>query len=205
LFKVSTLKALWRGDRPEFVVAMAALAGVLGSGLLRGVLIGAIISLVQLLRRASRPHVAVLGRIPGTHRYSDRERHPDNEAIPDVLIFRPEASLIYFNVDHVCDAIRGHIGAEATPPRLVLLDLSAAAHVDLQAAHSLAALAGEITAGGIRCLAIEARSSVRDRLRQEGVDVRLGGIDRYTSIADAVAAFLQSRLDSGSAQAGQDS
>ena len=65
LFKLSTLKELWRGDRSEFVVAMAALLGVLTSGLLRGVLIGAIISLVQLLRAASRPHVALLGRIPG--------------------------------------------------------------------------------------------------------------------------------------------
>ena len=61
LFKLSTLKELWRGDRSEFVVAMAALLGVLTSGLLRGVLIGAIISLVQLLRAASRPHVALLG------------------------------------------------------------------------------------------------------------------------------------------------
>src|SRR5258706_12747325 len=58
LFKLSTLKQLWRVDRSEFVVAMAAILGVLGSGLLRGVMIGAIISLVQLLRTASRPHVA---------------------------------------------------------------------------------------------------------------------------------------------------
>src|SRR5678816_1652601 len=77
VFKVSVLKQLWHVDRPEFVVAMAALVGVLGSGLLRGVMIGAIISLVQLLRTASRPHVAFLGRIPGTRRFSDRERHPD--------------------------------------------------------------------------------------------------------------------------------
>ena len=66
LFNVTALKHFWRADRTEFVVAIAALLGVLGSGLLRGVLIGAIISLVQLLRRASRPHVAFLGRIPGT-------------------------------------------------------------------------------------------------------------------------------------------
>src|SRR6187551_2312313 len=105
LFKLTTLKQLWRGDRPEFVVAMAALLGVLTSGLLRGVMIGALISLVQLLRAASRPHVALLGRIPNTKRFSDRERHPDNELIPDVLIFRPESSLIYFNVDHVRDTI----------------------------------------------------------------------------------------------------
>src|SRR5215471_6541827 len=71
LFKLATLKQLWRVDRSEFVVAMAAILGVLGSGLLRGVMIGAIISLVQLLRTASRPHVAFLGRIPGTRRFSD--------------------------------------------------------------------------------------------------------------------------------------
>jgi SulP family sulfate permease len=64
LFKLSTLKQLWRVDRAEFVVAMAAILGVLSSGLLRGVMIGAIISLMQLLRTPSRPHVAFLGRIP---------------------------------------------------------------------------------------------------------------------------------------------
>src|SRR5438105_8331866 len=100
LFKLSTLKQLWRVDRPEFVVAMAAILVVLGSGLLRGVMIGAIISLVQLIRRASKPHVSFLGRIPGSKRFSDCERHPDNQPEPGVLIFRPESSLLYFNVEH---------------------------------------------------------------------------------------------------------
>lgn len=189
LFKLSTLKQLWRSDRPEFVVAMAALLGVLGSGLLRGVLIGAIISLVQLLRRASHPHVAFLGRIPGTRRFSDRERHPDNELIPGVLIFRPESGLVYFNVDHVCDAILSRVQAESTPPRAVVLDLSAAPRVDMQSAEALAALASELTGMGIRVQAVEARAAVRDRLRAAGVDAKLGGINRFTSVADAVEAL----------------
>src|SRR3954471_16538393 len=116
LFKVSVLKHLWRSDRTEFVVAIAAIIGVLGQGLLRGVMIGAIISLVLLIRRASRPHVALLGRIPGTHRFSDRARHPDNELIPGVLIFRPESGLMYFNMDHVRDTILDRARAETTPP-----------------------------------------------------------------------------------------
>jgi len=186
LFKVSTLKHLWRNDRPEFVVATAAIAGVLSSGLLRGVMIGAAISLVQLVRAASRPHVAFLGRIPGTRRFSDRERHPKNELVPSVLIFRPESGLIYFNVDYVCGTILDRVRSEATPPRLVVLDLSAAPRVDLQSAHTLASMAQEITALGIRFQAVEARSSVRDRLRREGVDRVLGGIDRHVTVADAV-------------------
>jgi len=186
LFKLSTLKELWRGDRPEFVVAMAALLGVLTSGLLRGVLIGAFISLAQLLRAASRPHVAFLGRIPGTRRFSDRQRHPDNELIPGVLIFRPESGLIYFNVDHVCETILDRVCAEPAPPRLVVLDLSAAPRVDMQSAHTLGGLADELVAAGIRFQAVEARSTVRDRLRDVGVDSKLGGINRFTSVADVV-------------------
>jgi sulfate permease, SulP family len=186
LFKVSTLKKLWRSDRPEFVVAMTALLGVLGAGLLRGVMIGAVISLVQLLRRASQPHVAFLGRIPGTHRFSDRERHPHNELIPGVLIFRPESSLIYFNVEHVREVIVSRVRAESPPPRLIVLDLSAAPLVDLQSAHVLASMAEELKSMGIRFQAVEARSAVRVRFRNEGLDARLGGVDRFTSVADVV-------------------
>jgi SulP family sulfate permease len=189
LFKLSTLKHLWRADRAEFVVAMAALLGVLGSGLLRGVMIGAVISLVQLLRTASRPHVAFLGRIPGSRRFSDRARHPDNELIPGVLIFRPESGLVYFNVDHVCRTILDRINVEPRLPKFLVLDLSAAPRVDLQSAHSLGDLSKEVTAKGIQFQAVEARSSVRDRLRTEGVDSKMGGINRFRSVADAVEDF----------------
>ena len=71
----------------------------------------------------------------------------------------------------------------------MILDLSAAPHVDLQSAHTLAALADELTAAGIRVQVVEAPSTVRERLRREGLDERLGGIDRFTSVADAVEAF----------------
>jgi sulfate permease, SulP family len=192
LFKLSTLKQLWRGDRPEFVVALAAILGVLSSGLLRGVMIGAIISLVQLLRTASIPHVAFLGRIPGTRRFSDRQRHQDNELISGALIFRPESGLVYFNVDHVCESILKRVHSETALPKLVVLDLSAAPRVDMQSAHALAGMADELTAQGIQFQAVESRSSVRDRLRSEGVDEKLGGVNRFTSVADAIEHFQKS-------------
>jgi MFS superfamily sulfate permease-like transporter len=191
LFNVSALKHLWRSDRPEFVVAVAAIVGVLGQGLLRGVMIGAIISLVLLIRRASRPHVALLGRIPGTRRFSDRERNPNNELIPGVLILRPEAGLVYFNMDHVRDTILDRVRVEPVSPKLVVLDLSSTPQVDMHSAHMLASLADELTAGGRRIQVVEARSSVRERFRSEGVDARLGGIDRFTSVADVLDTFRE--------------
>ena len=106
-----------------------------------------------------------------------------------MLIFRPESSLVYFNMDHVRDTIVDRVHAEPTPPRLVVLDLSASPYVDMHGAHMLAGLADELTAAGIRVQAVEARSSVRDRLRGEGVDAKLGSINRFTSVADAVEGF----------------
>jgi len=85
---------------------------------------------------------------------------------------------------------------EATPPGLVVLDLSAAPRVDLQSAHALAAMAAEITAKGIRFQAVEARSSVRDRLRSEGIEGKFGNVNRFTTVADAVKNFQQTaRMD----------
>jgi hypothetical protein len=71
-----------------------------------------------------------------------------------------------------------------------LVDLSAAPRVDLQSAHTLVAMANELTAKGIRFQAVEPRSSVRDRLRHEGIDSKLGGVDRFTTVADVIDHFL---------------
>jgi len=189
LFNVTALRHLWRADRAEFVVAIAALLGMLGSGLLRGVLIGAIISLVQLLRRASRPHVAFLGRIPGTRRFSDMTRHADNEPVPGALLVRVESSLLYFNAEHVRDVVAARLRAEATPPKIVILDLSASPHMDIQACGVVMNIADNIKAVGARLQIVEARSSVRDRLRAEGIDEHVNQVNRFTSVADAVEDF----------------
>jgi MFS superfamily sulfate permease-like transporter len=74
-------------------------------------------------------------------------------------------------------------------PDLVVLDLSAAPRVDLQSAHTLAAMATEVAGRGIRFQAVEARSSVRDRLRLEEVDRKLGGVNRFTTVADVIEHF----------------
>jgi SulP family sulfate permease len=189
LFNVTALRHFWRADRTEFVVAIATLLGVLGSGLLRGVLIGAIISLVQLLRRASRPHVAFLGRIPGTRRFSDMARHSDNEPVPGALLVRIESSLLYFNAEHVRDTVAARLRAEATPPKIVILDLSASPHMDIQACGVVMNIADDIKATGARLQIVEARSSVRDRLRAEGMEEHVSRVNRFTSVADAVEDF----------------
>lgn len=198
LFKLEALRHLWRSYRSEFVVALAAIIGVLGSGLLRGVLIGATLSIIQLLRRASRPHVAFLGRIPGTTRFSDLARHDDNESLPGVLICRPESSLLYFNIDHVRDTLMAGVRAATTPTGLVVLDLSASPHVDLQSAETLISLHKDLAAADAQLQIVEARASVRDTLRLEGLEEKVGRINRFTTVAEAVDDFLNRPLPANS-------
>lgn len=187
LFKAKALAHLWKVHHSEFFVAMAALAGVLWAGLLQGVLIGAVISMVLLIRRASRPNVAFLGRIPGTRRYSDASRHPDNEPTPGLLAFRVEASLVYFNAEHIFDSVIARLDASSEPVRRVIWDLSTSPMVDMAGARLVANLHEELDRRGISLELAEPRSSVRDMLRSEGIEEKLGRrVDRFTSLADAI-------------------
>ncbi|MCC6427009.1 MAG: SulP family inorganic anion transporter [Phycisphaerales bacterium] len=197
LVKVHTLVHLWKTDRTELLIAAAALMGVLASGLLRGVLIGAVISMLLLIRRAARPHVGFLGRIPGSRRYSDLDRHSDNEEINGVLIFRPEGSLVYFNADHVRDVVLRRATSPLPAPHTVICDLSASPLVDLAGAEMLKGLADELRAKGTRLRVVEARSRVRDRLRKLEIEESVGQIDRHTSVADAVDAAIGNGSDDG--------
>jgi SulP family sulfate permease len=189
LFRIREFIHLFRTAREEFLVATAALVGVLFSGLLHGVLIGALLSLFMLTRKVAMPHVAILGRIPSSQRFSDRARHKDNEPIPGVLICRPEAALLYFNVDGICDRILRNVRLELVRPKLVILDLSASPYVDVQSAQTLGELHGELAELGIRLQIVEAIASVRDTLRSQGLEQIFGRIDRFTTIADAVDDF----------------
>ena len=82
LFDFPALLRMWRASRIDFFAATIALAAVLLLGILQGILLAALASILLLLVRASRPHVAFLGRVPGTNSFSDVARHPENEACP---------------------------------------------------------------------------------------------------------------------------
>jgi len=185
LINVGEIVRLRRVTRLEFRVAMVALAGVLLLGILKGVLLAVVASILMLLARAANPYVATLGRIPHTRRYSDLERHPDNEPVPGVLICRCEASLLYFNVEGVLHEILRRAEGEH-PPALVVLDLSTSPYVDLAGARMLKQLHAELARRGITLRLAEAHASVRDILRAEGLEGLVGHVSRRTGLADAV-------------------
>jgi high affinity sulfate transporter 1 len=187
LIDFKAFRHLFRVSRLDFTAAVVALAGVLLLGILNGVIFAVVASLVMLLQKTSTPHVAFLGRIPGTNRFSDLARHPDNEPIPGVLAFRVEAALLYFNVDHVLRDVLQRVRNTPAGLRLVICDLSNSPYVDLAGARLLARLHDELKAMNIELLVVEAHATERDILRAEGLEKLVGPIDRHISLADAIA------------------
>jgi MFS superfamily sulfate permease-like transporter len=171
---------MWRVSRIDFYAAAIALGAVLLLGILQGILLAALASVLMLLVSASRPHVAFLGRVPGTNNYSDMARHPENQPLPGVIAFRPEASLLYVNADAVLEAVLSRLDAPAASEiRMVICDLSASPHIDLAGSRMLHELHGKLAARGI-ALRIIAHARVRDLLRADGVGDKVGGLDGVT-------------------------
>lgn len=183
LINVPELLRLWRVSRVDFAAAAVALVGVLLLGILQGILLAALASVVMMLLRASRPHVAFLGRAAGTTHYSDMARHPENELIPGVLAFRPEGSLLYVNAENVQDAVLARLAAQPHGSiRLVVCDLSAAPHMDLSALGMLRKLHASLAGRDIRFAITGAHGRIRDLLRRDGFAEEVGGVSRFATI-----------------------
>ena len=170
----------------DFIIAILALLSVIIFGILQGVIIAAIASLILLIRIVSSPHVAFLGRIPGTNRYTDIKRHPDNETLKGVLLFRVESPLLYFNVANVYHTVWAKILSKGQHLKVVILDLSTSAYVDSSGARLIKKLYIDLEKRGVSFKVAEAHSEVRDILRFEDVEHLLGHVSRKDSIHEIV-------------------
>jgi SulP family sulfate permease len=194
LVQVDALRHIWRFSRSEFAVAMVALLGVLGSGLLNGVLLGVALSLVLLLSRASRPRVTEVGRVPGTSYFADLVRHPENERVPDVLVVRSEGALLYFNVDHVRDRLMALLNERTSPPRLIVFFMGNVPHADLAGTELLIDLQSTFHRRGIAFRLAEVHGEVREALRRLGSSAANALIEAHQTVDDVVTKWRATPL-----------
>lgn len=188
LIKIDVLKRLWLFDRREFAVAAAVVLGVLASGILRGVLIGVVVSLALLLKRAARPRLAELGRVPGSQIFADRERHAENQPEPDVLVLRLEGPLIYFNVRHVHERVLAAVAARPGT-RLLVLYLGMTVQLDLAGCEVLDELHHDLEKRGVSLRLAEVHGAIRDVVRRGEHARALGPIQANQTVATVIAAW----------------
>lgn len=164
LVDFAAMRRVWAYDRADFAAMAATVLVTLGVGIEAGITAGVILSLVLHLWRSSRPHVAIVGQVPGTEHFRNVERH-SVVTCPDILSIRVDESLYFPNVRFLEDRI---MGAVACNPLLrhVILMFPAVNLVDASALEALESIMARLRDAGVNLHLSEVKGPVMDRLRR---------------------------------------
>jgi SulP family sulfate permease len=191
MLELDTLKTAWRYDRGDALAWLVTCIGVLALGVEAGVIVGVVLSMGTLIWRASRPHIAVLGRIPGTEHFRNVDRYAATRS-EAVLILRIDANLFFGNVEAVNERIEDELRAHPGTRHLVLAML-AVSSIDTTALFALSELNAGLRTRGIGLHLAEVKGPVMDRLRASTLLDQLNG---RLFLSTAMASdFLNSRLE----------
>jgi SulP family sulfate permease len=173
MLELGILRTAWSYDRSDVLAWGATCFGVLALGVEAGVIVGVALSMGTLIWRASRPHIAVLGRIAGSEHFRNIERYPAATQ-PELLILRIDANLFFGNVEAVSERIECELRTHQSA-RDLLLVMTAVSSIDTTALYALAELNASLKRRAIGLHLAEVKGPVMDRLRHSDLLRELNG------------------------------
>lgn len=179
------LKAAWQYDRADAFSLLTTMLGVVLLGVEAGILFGIALSLAVLVWRSSRPHMAVLGRVPNTEHYRNIERH-DVQTVPGLVALRVDESLFFANAAAVEQKIMALVNADADAKNMLLV-CSAVNQIDATALEMLDQLEKSLAARNIQLYFAEVKGPIMDRLKNTPLGKRM----KNKIFLSVHAAFLQ--------------
>jgi high affinity sulfate transporter 1 len=197
LSKPGYLRNLLARSRSEFAIAVIVVAGELTLGVLQGIALGVVLSLLLLIYRTSHPRGAVLGQLPGTEAYRDVERHPEALIFTGLLIWRPSGELYFASIGHLDVGLKAALAASRPLAKHVLLDAESVNVLDVTACDALLSLIKELQSQGITVAFARVRDEVRERMRLGGVEAVVGSANFHERVTDGVRAWQQHEIPDG--------
>jgi high affinity sulfate transporter 1 len=189
LFDVAGLLKIWRVNRAECLLSLFTTMGVIWLDLLQGILLAVGSALLLLIKRASRPPDAVLGRVPGMKGWHDVAHHPDAVNHPGLLVYQFGAAIVFFNAGYfkkrVLELVASHPDIE-----WFIMDGSTINMVDITGAEMLESLAEELAARNVRFGLANVHRDVRTVLQSAGALARIGSDSIFETLKTASDAFL---------------
>ncbi len=174
-FSLQPYRDCWRYAWPEGLLMLAVSAAVLMWSIAAALAIGVVGSIALLIQRTAQPHVARIGRVPGTQHYRNIERYAV-ECRPEVVGLRVDESLVFTNARGLVDAVLGHVRAHrehiGTPQRVLML-MAPVNHIDVSGLTALQELHAALATEGLRLEFSEVKGPVLDKLRA------VGWLERY--------------------------
>ncbi|HCS18415.1 MAG TPA: sodium-independent anion transporter, partial [Erythrobacter sp.] len=173
LVDLKTPGQLWRYSKGDFAAHVATIAITLAAGVELGVIAGVVVGLLLYLWRASRPHAAIVGRVPETEHFRNVERHRVF-TVPHVLSIRIDESLTYLNARWLEEYVLEEV-ADRPAVRHVILMCSAVNEIDASGLESLEAINHRLIDAGIGMHLSEVKGPVMDRLQRTHFTAELNG------------------------------
>jgi SulP family sulfate permease len=164
LVDLSILRRAWGYSKADFAAVLTTILVTLGVGVETGVLAGVVLSVLLFLWKTSRPHIAEVGLVPGTHHFRNINRHKV-VTHPEVLTIRIDESLYFANARYMEDYIYDRVVPDRAL-RHVILMCSAVNEVDMSALESLEAINARLRGLGITLHLSEVKGPVMDRLKR---------------------------------------
>lgn len=187
------MRRLWAVRRVDFALMIVTFVGVVLFGVLGGIVIGVIASLVEMVRRTLQPRTAVLGKVPGSATWRDVKTE-GGETIPGLLVYRFDAPLFFGNADEFRDEIRELVAAGDPPIRAVLVNAEAITDLDTTGVDVVSRLLDDLAAEDVTLTFARVRSPVREMMRRTGLEEKVGSDRFFLQVDDAVtAAQLEAR------------
>jgi sulfate permease, SulP family len=193
LVDLRELRRLWRVRRSDFALALITFAGVLVFGVLGGIGVGVLASLLEVMRRAVLPHTAVLGMVAGTATYRDIEQYVDAETLPGLVVYRFDAPVFFANADVFRDQIRELVRDAKVPVREVIVNAEGINDLDTTGIQMLERLLDDLEDQDVHLSWARVRTPLRNLMRSTGLEQRIGAGNFHLRVEDAVAAFSRRR------------
>ena len=186
---------LWSLNKSDFWMLIATFSGTVFLGIKEGIIIGVVLSLIMLIARTSRPHVAILGRIPNTNIFRNTDRFEEVEIDQEILIIRFDARVYFANSNYFSEVLQSNVKSKGAQLKLILLDCECINGVDSTAIQMIESDIDFYQDKGIEVFFSNVKGPVRDMLTKSGVVDKMGSQKFFINNNDAVTYFKTGKLD----------
>lgn len=189
LIEAGELRRFARFRRSELALALATTAAVLTLGVLYAVLAAVGLSILDLLRRVSRPHDGILGFVPGIAGMHDIDDYPNATTVPGLVVYRYDAPLCFANAEDFRRRAIAAVDSATTPARWLLLNMEAVIEIDITAADALHGMCDELDRRGVVLALTRVKQDLLQDLQHSGLQDRIGPERIFPTLPTSVEAF----------------
>lgn len=182
---------LWKSDKTDFWMLITTFLGTLIFGIKEGIGLGVVLSLVLLIFRTTRPHIAILGKVPGSRFYRNTSRFSGLEIRPDILVIRFDAQLYFANVDYFTTQLENFAIQKGSQLRFIVINAESINNLDSTAIRMLEEVYEHYQNLNIELVFASVKGPVRDALAKSHLIEKLGEKRFFMSIQDAIDCFDQ--------------